>query len=97
MLITTQQHEAILINVHSLLPAPKPQYIFQVVSSNNSNGELRWKELSKDHKVFYAYHGNRLENFFSIINFGLQQHINKVCFNENCILNMNKLNITLKF
>ena len=39
---------------------------------------MKWKELSKDHKVFYGYHGNRLENFYAMINFGLQVHLNKV-------------------
>lgn len=72
------QHDSVLANAHSTLSAPKPQYIFQVASSCKSTAETKWKELSKNHHIFYAYHGNRLENFYTILNFGLQQHLNKV-------------------
>ncbi|XP_050343831.1 protein mono-ADP-ribosyltransferase PARP16 isoform X3 [Nymphalis io] len=90
-------HEAILMNTHSLLPAPKPQYIFQVVSSNNSNSELKWKELSKDHKVFYAYYGNRLENFFTILNFGLQQHLSKTTLMGSGLYLSPELSVSLPY
>ncbi|CAH2102565.1 unnamed protein product [Euphydryas editha] len=95
--VPPETHEAILINAHSLLSAPKPQYIFQVVSSNNSNAELKWKELSKDHKVFYAYHGNRLENFFSILNFGLQQHLNKMTLMGSGVYLSSELSLCLPY
>ncbi|XP_039755632.1 acetylcholinesterase-like [Pararge aegeria] len=81
--IPQEAHDAVLINAHSLLAASKPQYIFQVVSSCKSNAELKWKELTKNHRVFYAYHGNRLENFYSILNFGLQQHLHKTNIKGN--------------
>ncbi|XP_050343824.1 protein mono-ADP-ribosyltransferase PARP16 isoform X2 [Nymphalis io] len=95
--IPPEAHEAILMNTHSLLPAPKPQYIFQVVSSNNSNSELKWKELSKDHKVFYAYYGNRLENFFTILNFGLQQHLSKTTLMGSGLYLSPELSVSLPY
>lgn len=55
-----------------------PNLIFQVASAKQSASEERWKELAKGHSTFYAYHGSRLENFHSIIHYGLQQHMCKV-------------------
>ncbi|XP_026319779.1 mono [ADP-ribose] polymerase PARP16 [Hyposmocoma kahamanoa] len=79
-----ESHEVILNCAHSYHPAPKPQYVFQVISSVKSTSEAKWKELAKHHSVFFAYHGNRLENFYTILNFGLQQHLNKI--NKNAVL-----------
>ena len=28
-------------------------------------------------KTYWAFHGSRLDNFYSILNYGLQQHLNK--------------------
>ncbi|XP_004930196.1 protein mono-ADP-ribosyltransferase PARP16 [Bombyx mandarina] len=75
--VPTDVHEQILAMANTMTTPSKPQHIFQVISSNKSTVELKWKELSKNHNVFYAYHGNRLENFYTILNFGLQQHLNK--------------------
>lgn len=77
-MLSNFQHDAILNCAHSYHPAPKPQYVFQVISSIKSTSEAKWKELAKHHSVFYAFHGNRLENFYTILNFGLQQHLNKI-------------------
>ncbi|CAG9581373.1 unnamed protein product [Danaus chrysippus] len=93
--IPPEAHESILINVHSFLPAPKPQYIFQVVNSCKSHSEMKWKELSKDQKVFYAYHGNRLENFYTILHFGLQQHLNKATIMANGVYLSTELSMSL--
>ncbi|KAJ0182541.1 hypothetical protein K1T71_001910 [Dendrolimus kikuchii] len=75
--VPPEAHEAVLGSVNSNVSAPKPQYIFQVISSSKSAAEIKWKDLARNHNVFYAYHGNRLENFYTILNFGLQQHLNK--------------------
>ncbi|XP_030040533.1 protein mono-ADP-ribosyltransferase PARP16 isoform X2 [Manduca sexta] len=75
--VPTEAHASVLELSNSGKLAPNPQYIFQVISTSKSPAELRWKELSKNHNVFYAYHGNRLENFYTILHFGLQQHLNK--------------------
>lgn len=57
-----------------------PNLIFQVASAKQSVSEERWRELAKGHTTFYAYHGSRLENFHSIIHYGLQQHMCKVSY-----------------
>ncbi|CAK1539978.1 unnamed protein product [Leptosia nina] len=93
--VLPESHEAILINAHSTKPAPKPQFIFQVVYSSKSNSEIKWKELSKNHKVFYAYHGNRLEHFYTILNFGIQQHLNKTTLLGNGVYLSPELSISM--
>lgn len=68
-----------LCNTHAISASTlKPQYVFQVCNSTKSTAEAKWKDLARNHHTFYAYHGNRLENFYTIMNFGLQQHLNKV-------------------
>ena len=52
---------------------PRPHYIFEV----NTNASSRWKEKVEGRKTFWAFHGSRLDNFYSILNYGLQQHLNK--------------------
>lgn len=75
------QHDSVMSNTNpNTSSTPKPQYIFQVCYSTKSTAEAKWKELAKSQQTFYAYHGNRLENFYTIMNFGLQQHLNKVKF-----------------
>lgn len=80
------QYETILHKVPSELSAVKPNLIFQVVSPNQSTKEDRWKATTRGHSTFYAYHGSRLENFHSIVHYGIQQHMSKVVFNGNSSL-----------
>ncbi|KAI5640550.1 poly(ADP-ribose) polymerase catalytic domain-containing protein [Phthorimaea operculella] len=95
--IPPEQHESILSSAHSMHAAPKPQHIFQVVSSLKSTNEMKWKELAKNHNVFYAYHGNRLENFYTILNFGLQQHLNKTTVLGNGVYLSPELSVILPY
>ena len=44
------------------------------VSNNNSH---RWTESASDQQTFWAFHGSRLDNLYSILNYGLQQHLSK--------------------
>lgn len=60
------------------MPVATPNLIFQVASAKQSTSEERWRELARGHTTFFAYHGSRLENFHSIIHYGLQQHLCKV-------------------
>ncbi|XP_049881636.1 protein mono-ADP-ribosyltransferase PARP16 [Pectinophora gossypiella] len=92
-----EAHERILSCARSAQPAPRPQYIFQVVSSLKSNAEAKWKEMSKNHHVFYAFHGNRLENFYTILNFGLQQHLNKNTMLGNGVYLSSELSVSLPY
>jgi len=53
-----------------------PDYIFAVTYAEYIN--KKFHQLRGDRQVMYAYHGSRLENFYSILHYGLQGHLNKV-------------------
>ena len=52
---------------------PRPHHIFEV----STNASSRWKVKVDGRKTLWAFHGSRLDNFYSILNYGLQQHLNK--------------------
>ncbi|XP_076644296.1 protein mono-ADP-ribosyltransferase PARP16-like isoform X2 [Halictus rubicundus] len=70
-------YEAILRKVPSEISVAAPNLIFQVVKARQSTSEEKWKSIAQDCRTFYAYHGSRLENFHSIIHYGLQQSMCK--------------------
>lgn len=55
---------------------PDPQYTFEV--SYDSPSCAKFEALRNGRDLMYAYHGSRLENFHSILHFGLQGHLSKV-------------------
>jgi len=58
---------------------PEPNYIFEV--EPNSVADEKFEHLRGSRDVMYAYHGSRVENFYSILHNGLASHMNKVCRN----------------
>lgn len=58
---------------------PIPTKIFKIKYSDDSGAEKKFQQLVKDNgtETKYAYHGTKFLNFYSILNFGLQQHLNK--------------------
>lgn len=55
-----------------------PNLIFQIASAKQSTAEEKWKSNGQGYSTLYAYHGSRLENFHSILHYGLQQNMCKV-------------------
>jgi len=53
-----------------------PDYLFAVTYADNV--DKKFDELRGDRRLMYAYHGSRLDNFHSILHYGLQGHLNKV-------------------
>jgi len=53
---------------------PPPSYVLAVTTSSSS----RWLMDTREKKTFWAFHGSRLDNFHSILHYGLQQHRTKV-------------------
>jgi len=51
-----------------------PCHIFEVSTQVTD----RWNQEAEDKETCWAFHGSRLDNFYSILNYGLQQHRNKV-------------------
>lgn len=55
-----------------------PQYVFEVLSNPESNAERRFQQHKEQlGETKYAYHGSRLESFYSILNYSLAQHLCK--------------------
>ncbi|XP_062549733.1 protein mono-ADP-ribosyltransferase PARP16-like [Armigeres subalbatus] len=65
----------------------RPQQIFEVVYREDAHSERRFRENQDQFSSYYAYHGSKLFNFYSILNYGLQQHLNKTAlFGEGIYL-----------
>lgn len=75
----------------------KPQYIFEVTVPETSGAEKRFQDIATDYKTSYAYHGTKFYNLFSILNYGLQQHLNKVSVFGEGIYLADELQISLLF
>ena len=68
---------------HSLT-TPTPHSIVEIVY--NEEKERRFVEAASEYGTFLAYHGSRVENFYSIIHNGLLNHMNKVyCTLSHCV------------
>ncbi|XP_076294868.1 protein mono-ADP-ribosyltransferase PARP16-like [Lasioglossum baleicum] len=70
-------YETILRKVPSEISVAAPNLIFQVANARQSTSEDKWKSIAQGCRTLYAYHGSRLENFHSIIHYGLQQSMCK--------------------
>ena len=55
---------------------PEPKYIFEV--SPSAAADEKFLHLQGERSLLYAYHGSRLDNFYSILQNGLASHMNKV-------------------
>ena len=56
--------------------AAEPSYVFEVTASQEN--EDKFESLRNGRNCFYAYHGSRFDNFFSILHNGLNIDLNKV-------------------
>ncbi|KAG5306737.1 PREDICTED: mono [ADP-ribose] polymerase PARP16 isoform X1 [Acromyrmex echinatior] len=75
--VQKEYYNSILRKVPLEVPVAAPNLIFQMASAKQSTSEEKWKSNAKGHSTFYAYHGSRLENFHSIVHYGLQQNMCK--------------------
>lgn len=80
-------HDSILAKAPCLAAFARPQYIFEVVHHNESSSERAFRENLSHFQSCYAYHGSKVFNFYSILNYGLQQHLNQTAlFGEGIYL-----------
>ncbi|CAK9811737.1 G2/mitotic-specific cyclin-B [Anthophora plagiata] len=95
--IKKECYDSILRKVPSEMSVVAPNLIFQVASTKQSTSEDRWKTLAQGHTTFYAYHGSRLENFHSIIHYGLQQNMCKKSLFGKGIYLTSELGVSLPY
>ena len=83
--LTPTSHQLNRISFHSLLKSiggklnfscRSPNFCFEVVDNPTRN--QFWERKTAGRSTYYAFHGSRFENFYSILNLGLHQHLNKV-------------------
>lgn len=55
---------------------PKPQRLYEL--KHNDQSDSAFSQRRGDRNILHAYHGSKLENFYSIIHHGLHAHMNKV-------------------
>lgn len=60
----------------SILLPKTATYVFDVLDSG-AESRFRKMALQQEDETKFAYHGTRFYNVFSILNLGLQQHLNK--------------------
>ncbi|XP_024946806.1 mono [ADP-ribose] polymerase PARP16 isoform X2 [Cephus cinctus] len=89
--------ESVLQKVPSEMKATPPNLIFQIASAKQSTSEEKWKNAAQGHSTFYAYHGSRLENFHSIIHYGLQQNMCKTALFGKGIYLSSELGVSLPY
>lgn len=73
--IPKKQFSSVLSLVQCDIQYEPPAYIFSVALSDAARET--WSDLSAGKKTLFAFHGSRLENFYSIVQYGLQQLLNK--------------------
>lgn len=85
--VPKKDFDSILAKAPCIAAVQRPQQIFEVVYREDSNLERRFREKRDQFARQYAYHGSKLFNFYSILNYGLQQHLNRTAlFGEGIYL-----------
>lgn len=95
--VPKSEFATIMKYVHCEMTAPAPNLIFQLNGNPRGTSELRWQEVSSGHKTLFAFHGSRLDNFHSILHYGLQQHLNKNSLFGHGIYLSSELSVSLPY
>ena len=95
--LNKESFDSVLRKVPSEISAAVPNLIFQVANAKQSCSEDRWKSIAQGRSTFYAYHGSRLENFHSIIHYGLQQNMCKKSLFGKGIYLSSELGVSLPY
>ncbi|XP_005089757.1 protein mono-ADP-ribosyltransferase PARP16 [Aplysia californica] len=78
-----------------IMDTTEPNYVFEVVHTDEM--DRKFENLRNGRKCFFAYHGSRFDNFYSILLNGLNTHLNKVSvFGEGTYLS-SELSVSLMY
>lgn len=72
-----EEYENVMSKIPQRTGAMKPSHIFAVCPIANSKSEEVFQNEKKVYPSKFAFHGSKLDSFFSIINHGLHQHMCK--------------------
>lgn len=85
--VPKSEFDSVFAKAPCLAAFQRPQHIFEVVYREDAYSERRFRENLGQFPSHHAYHGSKLFNFYSILNYGLQQHLNKTAlFGEGLYL-----------
>ncbi|XP_058464519.1 protein mono-ADP-ribosyltransferase PARP16 [Malaya genurostris] len=81
------EFDSVLANAPCQATFQRPQLIFQVLHPDDSHSERKFRQNLDCFPTHHAYHGSKVFNFYSILSYGLQQHLNKTAlFGEGIYL-----------
>ncbi|CAF1024875.1 unnamed protein product [Rotaria sp. Silwood1] len=70
--------ESVLSLVKHQLSVPTPNFAFEINYNQIRNERFNNLTQNDQYKIFYAYHGTRLDNLHSILHIGFLGHMNKL-------------------
>ncbi|XP_058835403.1 protein mono-ADP-ribosyltransferase PARP16-like [Topomyia yanbarensis] len=95
--VPKSEYDSVFANAPCLTAFQRPQWIFHVQYQDDSHSERMFRENLDCFQTHHAYHGSKVFNFYSILNYGLQQHLNKTAlFGEGIYLSA-ELNVSQMF
>lgn len=74
-----------------------PNHVMEVVHNDKSRLEQKFEALREEYGTKFAYHGSRLDNFYSILNHGLQISLNKTAAFGPGVYLSSEMNISLSY
>jgi len=91
------EFDSILKKVDFITPVSKPTHIFEVVPQPNGAAEGKFRQHSTNRRTLYAFHGSKIDSFYSIVNFGLQQHLCKTALFGDGIYLSSEMHVSTSF
>lgn len=71
------KHDEVLSLAKNTVQHQLPSQIFQINYNDNSGAEKKFQLLSHGMPRKFAWHGTKFHNLYTILSYGLQQHLNK--------------------
>lgn len=71
------KHEEVLTLAKNSSKHQVPNQIFKITYNESSGAEKKFRLLSQGMPKKFAYHGTKFFNVYTILSYGLQQHLNK--------------------
>jgi poly[ADP-ribose] polymerase 16 len=91
------RHEMILSLSKSTGKFQPPNHIFRIHYRGNSAAEKKFNQLKAGRSTKYAYHGTKFYCGYTIVSYGLQQHLNKTSLFGEGIYCANEMQVSLLF
>jgi len=95
--VAKEKFDSTLKKVDFITPVSTPTHIFEVVPQANSSVEEKFRQHAINRNTMYAFHGSKIDSFYSIANFGLQQHLCKTALFGDGIYLSSEMHVSLSF